>query len=54
MLILIMVDGLSLAFAVVFLKCRSDINMLQVAKRMQKCEPKTLQDLQMLPNVNPY
>ena len=34
MLLLCIVDGLSLVFAVVFLKWRSDINMLQVEKRM--------------------
>ena len=34
MLLLCIVDGLSLVFAVVFLKWRSDINMLQVEMRM--------------------
>ena len=34
MLLLCTVDALSLVFAVVFLKCRSNINMLQVMKNL--------------------
>ena len=41
MLLLCTVDALSLVFAVVFLKCRSDINMLQVMTDQDDEEPYT-------------
>ena len=41
MLLLCTVDALSLVFAVVFLKCRSNINMLQVMTDQDDEEPYT-------------